>query len=78
MPVKMRKIYKYVAENSRISEKKQKNMGSFRSPCTRFGRNASIYDLHEWQVGCRFLPLLLPTSTYRQSVGGRPANRQKN
>ena len=49
-----------------------------KSPGTRFGRNASIYDLHEWQVGCRFLPLLLPTSTYRQSVGGRPANRQKN
>ena len=57
---------------------KNKNPGNRSSPETRFGRDASIYDLHEWQVGCRFLPLLLPTSTYRQSVGGRPANRQKN
>jgi hypothetical protein len=26
---------------------KQKNMGSRSSPCTRFSRNASDYDLHE-------------------------------
>ena len=30
------------------------------------------------QVGCRSRPLLLPTSTIRQSGGGRSANRKGN
>ena len=44
----------------------------------RFSRNASDYDLHERQVGCRSWSLLLPTSIHRQSVDGRSANRAGN
>lgn len=54
---------------------KYKNVGNRSSPRTRFSRNVSDVTCTNRQVGCRSWPLLLPTSTDRHSVGGRPANR---
>ncbi len=45
---------------------------------TRFGRTRPIMTCTKWQVGRRSPSSLLPTSTRRQSAGGRSANRRRS
>ena len=56
----------------------QKTWGAETPHAPRFGRVHPIMTCTKWQVGCRSHAELLPTSTQRQSVGGRSAIRKGN
>ena len=54
---------------------KQKNMGDRSPPCTRFSRNASIYDLHEMAGGLPFHTITAP-NIHPTSERGREVCKQ--
>ena len=58
------------------SERKIKNMGSRSSPCTRFSRNASDYDLHEKAGGLPLQTITAP-NIRRLSKQGREVCKQE-